>query len=80
MVKVIAPLGVKTVPACLLCFHDPWIIQITFRNQHKMLAHSRFKASDFTGNLFQKVGRRAVDEGVHSVEAQAIHVVVAQAT
>ena len=78
MVKIVAPLSIETVPARLFCFYDPGIVQIAFGDQDEMLSHRCFQPSYFTCELLQKMNRRAVIECVHRVQAQSVHVVVAQ--
>src|SRR5271168_2685868 len=55
VMKIIAPLSIQTIATRLFRFDDARIVQITFSDQHEMLAHRRFYPSYFAGDLFQKM-------------------------
>ena len=78
MVKIVAPLSIEPVSTRLFRLHDPGVVQIALGNQDEMLSHRCFQPSHFPGELLQKMDRRAIIKGVHRVQAQSIHVVVAQ--
>src|SRR5436305_5986503 len=78
VVKFVSPLGIDTVTSGLPAGDDSRVIQIAFGDQYKMLTYLRRESLDLSGQVFQEMKRRGIDERVYSVKPQAIKMIIAQ--
>src|SRR4029453_5869554 len=76
VVEIVAPLGVDAVAADLPWTDNSRVVEIALGDKCQVTARLRLKLGPFTSQLFEKMYRRSINDGVHGVNAQSVEVVV----
>ena len=76
VVKIVAPLSMDTIATDFPWPYNPRVVEITLGNQRQVTTGLGLKLRNLTSQLFEKMHRRGIKDGVHGVDAQPVEVIV----
>src|SRR4029453_4220605 len=76
MVEIVAPLGVDAVTADFPWPYDSRVVEIALGDERQVTPRLCLKFGHLRSQLFKKMYRRGIDDGVHGVDAQSVEVIV----
>ena len=76
VVKVLVPLGVDPVSSHLSGTHNTRIVEVALGDEYQIPGQIGFQFLYLSGELFQEMDSRTVNDSMNGIDAQTVHMVV----